>query len=163
VAFEREKVGIGGDTVVFWGEHAISVDEKGRIALPTQYRDSLKSLCDLQVVVTYNPFDTQCLWLYPKQDWERVAMEMVSWGEGEESERSVRSRFLGGAHALTVDAVGRITLPATSRQTTGIERQAMLLGIGQKFEIWSEASHRARLQKPIATSAMTPELRRMKF
>lgn len=149
--------------MVFWGEHAISVDDKGRIALPTQYRDALKSLCEQQVVITYNPFDTQCLWLYPKPDWERVAMEMVNWGEGEESERYVRSRFLGGAHSLALDAAGRITLPATSRLTAGIERQAMLLGIGQKFEIWSEATHRARLQQPIATAAMTPELRRMRF
>lgn len=156
-------MGIRGGAGVFWGEHAIAVDDKGRIALPTQYRDALKSLCGLQVVVTYNPFDTQCLWLYPKPDWERVAMEMVKWGEGEESERYVRSRFLGGAHALTLDAAGRITLPATARQTAGIERVAMLLGIGQKFEIWSEATHRARLQQPIASATMTPELRRMRF
>lgn len=148
---------------MFWGEHAIAVDDKGRIALPTQYREALKSLCGLQVVVTYNPFDTQCLWLYPKPDWERVAMEVVNWGEGEESERLVRSRFLGGAHTLTLDSAGRITLPPTGRQTAGIDRVAMLLGIGQKFEIWSEDTHRARLQQPISSAAMTPELRRMRF
>jgi MraZ protein len=163
VLTEWRIAGKRGGLAVFWGEHAISVDEKGRIALPTQYREALKTLCDQHVVVTYNPFDTQCLWLYPKPDWERVAMQMVNWGEGEESERYVRSRFLGGAHALTLDAAGRITLPATSRQTAGIDRQAMLLGIGQKFEIWSEATHRARLQQPIPTAAMTPELRRMRF
>ena len=57
---------------MFQGETAITIDDKGRLAIPTSYRDQVARECGNHLVLTYNPFDAGCLYLYPQAVWERV-------------------------------------------------------------------------------------------
>ena len=57
---------------MFQGETAITVDDKGRLTIPTSYRDQVADVCKNRLVVTYNPFETGCLWIFPYEEWERV-------------------------------------------------------------------------------------------
>ena len=61
-----------GAGVVFQGETAITVDDKGRMAVPTAYRDLVARASNNRLVLTYNPFEAGCLWLYAESEWERV-------------------------------------------------------------------------------------------
>ena len=67
---------------MFQGETAITVDDKGRLAVPTAYRDLVARECGNRLVITYNPFEAGCLWLYAATAWERVraeAGEIPNW------------------------------------------------------------------------------------
>ena len=57
---------------MFQGETAITIDDKGRLAIPTAYRDIVARECGNRLVITYNPFESGCLYLYPQPVWERV-------------------------------------------------------------------------------------------
>ena len=57
---------------MFQGETAISVDEKGRLAIPTAYREPIARVCNNRLVIAYNPFESGCLWVFPQPEWERV-------------------------------------------------------------------------------------------
>ena len=60
---------------MFFGETAINLDAKGRMALPTRYRESVEEASGNRLVLTYSAFDSGCLWLYPEPEWERVIEE----------------------------------------------------------------------------------------
>ena len=57
---------------MFQGETAITVDEKGRLAVPTAYRELVARACGNRLVITYNPFELGSLYLYPEKEWQRV-------------------------------------------------------------------------------------------
>ena len=67
-----------GAGVVFQGETAITVDDKGRMAVPTAYRDLVARASNNRLVLTYNPFEAGCLWLYAESEWERVRDDVMS-------------------------------------------------------------------------------------
>lgn len=123
---------------MFFGETAINLDAKGRMALPTRYRDDLKSDCDNQLVLTYSAFDAGCLWLYPRPEWERVREQVMGLSTFNSSHRSLQRRLVGSATQLEPDGNSRVLLPVTLRQVAGLEKRVVLMGMGQRFEIWNE-------------------------
>jgi MraZ protein len=123
---------------VFFGETAINLDAKGRLAIPVRYRDSIQEQCGSRLVITYSAFDSGSLWLYPNPEWERVRDEVTSLSTFNASHRSLQRRLVGSAAAIEPDGSGRIQLPQTLRQVTGLEKRVVLLGMGSRFEIWNE-------------------------
>jgi MraZ protein len=123
---------------VFFGETAITLDAKGRIAMPTRYRDDLMAACQGRLVLTYSAFDSGCLWLYPEADWSRVREQVMALSTFNPSHRSLQRRLVGSATQLEVDGNGRLLLPQTLRQVAGLEKKVVLMGMGQRFEIWNE-------------------------
>lgn len=124
---------------MFFGETAINLDAKGRLAIPIRYRDAIQEQCGGRMVLTYSAFDSGALWLYPEQEWERVRDEVTSLSTFNPGHRSLQRRLVGSAAAVEPDGTGRILLPATLRQVAGLEKRAVLLGMGSRFEIWNEA------------------------
>lgn len=124
---------------MFFGETAINLDAKGRLAIPIRYRDAIQEQCAGRMVLTYSAFDSGALWLYPEQEWERVRDEVTSLSTFNPGHRSLQRRLVGSAAAVEPDGTGRILLPATLRQVAGLEKRAVLLGMGSRFEIWNEA------------------------
>lgn len=124
---------------MFFGETAINLDAKGRLAIPMRYRDSIQEQCGGRMVLTYSAFDSGALWLYPEQEWERVRDEVTSLSTFNPGHRSLQRRLVGSAAAVEPDGTGRILLPATLRQVAGLEKHVVLLGMGSRFEIWNEA------------------------
>ncbi|KGQ18881.1 Cell division protein MraZ [Lysobacter dokdonensis DS-58] len=135
---------------MFQGETAITIDDKGRLAIPTSYRDVVARECGNQLVVTYNPFDAGCLYLYPMPAWERVRDQVNALPRTKSVSRNLQLKLVGAATFVEPDASGRISLPASHRNATGLEKKAVLLGMGDKFELWSEQSHLAQIRQTLS-------------
>ena len=134
---------------MFQGETAITVDDKGRLAIPTAYRELVARECSNRLVVTYNPYEAGCLWLYPVAAWETVRDEVNKLSMAKRVHRVMQLKLVGGATHLEVDGSSRVLLPASHRNATGIEKKAVLLGMGNKFELWSEQAHMAQIRQTI--------------
>lgn len=116
---------------MYRGVTALNVDDKGRIALPTRYREELSA-----IVVTIDTQE-QCLLLYPHKEWEKIEAKITSLPSFNQSARRVQRLLIGYATELNLDNNGRIVLPTLLREYAGLEKQVMLVGQGKKFEIWS--------------------------
>jgi MraZ protein len=134
---------------MFQGETAISIDDKGRLAIPTAYREPVARLCANRLVVTYNPYESGCLWLYPQASWEKVRDQVNALPNAKRVHRNLQLKLVGAATSIEVDGNGRVLLPASHRNAAGIEKKAVLLGMGGKFELWSEQAHLAQIRQTI--------------
>ena len=123
---------------MFFGETAINLDAKGRLAIPMRYRESIQEQSGGQLVLTYSAFDSGALYLYPEQEWERVRDEVTGLSTFNPGHRSLQRKLVGSASAVEPDGSGRIQLPQTLRQVAGLEKKVVLLGMGPRFEIWNE-------------------------
>ena len=120
---------------MFFGETAINLDAKGRLAIPIRYRDLLEEECGNRMVLTYNAFEQGSLWLQPKQTWEQMRDKVMGLSS---FNRSLQRRLVGSAMPVEPDGNGRILLPPSLRQVAGLEKRVILLGMGERFEIWDE-------------------------
>jgi len=123
---------------VFFGETAINLDAKGRLAIPMRYRESILERSGGRMVLTYSAFDSGALYLYPEQEWERVRDEVTGLSTFNPGHRSLQRKLVGSASAVEPDSNGRIQIPQTLRQVAGLEKKVALLGMGNRFEIWDE-------------------------
>jgi len=133
---------------MFQGETAITVDDKGRMAIPTAYRDEVARGGN-RLVVTYNPYEAGCLWLYPEAEWQRVRDQVNALPNAKRVHRNLQLKLVGAATLVEPDGSGRIVLPPTHRAAAGLEKKVVLLGMGSKFELWSEQAHAAQVQSTI--------------
>jgi MraZ protein len=123
---------------VFFGETAINLDAKGRLAIPMRYRESIQEQSGGQLVLTYSAFDSGALYLYPEKEWERVRDDITGLSTFNPGHRSLQRKLVGSASAVEPDGNGRIQIPQTLRQVAGLEKRVVLLGMGSRFEIWNE-------------------------
>ena len=127
---------------MYFGETAINLDAKGRLAIPMRYRktthEAIQEQCGGRLVLTYSAFDSGALYLYPDQEWERVRDEVMGLSTFNPGHRSLQRKLVGSASAVEPDGNGRIQLPQTLRQVAGLEKRVVLLGMGSRFEIWNE-------------------------
>jgi MraZ protein len=103
-----------------------------------------------RLVLTYNPFEAGCLWLYAEKEWERVRDDVMAKPNTQRVVRVLQQKLVGSSAALELDANSRITIPPSHRAAVGIEKRAVLLGMGDKFELWSEQAHRALIQQTLS-------------
>lgn len=123
---------------MFYGETAITLDSKGRMAIPTRFRDAIAEVCANRLVFTYSAFDPGCLWLYPEPEWQRVRDDVMKLSTFKDSHRALQRKLVGSASLAEPDASGRVLVPQSLREVTGLEKRALLMGMGARFEIWNE-------------------------
>ena len=99
---------------MFQGETAITVDDKGRLAVPTAYRDLVARECGNRLVITYNPFEAGSLYLYPEKVWQRVRDDVNKLPSTQRAHRSLQLKLVGAASPVELDGNGRISIPATA-------------------------------------------------
>jgi MraZ protein len=143
---------------VFQGETAITVDDKGRLAIPTAYRELVADACANRLVITYNPFETGCLWLFPYAEWEKVRDQVNALPKVKAAHRDMQMKLVGAATLVEPDGASRILLPASQRAAAGIEKKAVLLGMGNKFELWSEQAHLAKIRQTLGENDITDDM-----
>ncbi len=143
---------------MFQGETAITIDDKGRMSIPTALREAIATVCGNRMVFTYNPFEPGCLWLYPVRDWEKVRDQVNTLSELVAVHRNLRLKLVGAATAADVDGNGRVLIPPSQRVAAGLDKKAVLLGMGSKFELWSEAAHLQQIKQTIAEAQVSPEM-----
>jgi MraZ protein len=148
---------------VFQGETAITIDDKGRLAIPTAYRELVAGECANRLVLTYNPFESGCLWLFPYAAWEKVRDEVNALSKVKTAHRALQMKLVGAAAVVEPDGAARILLPVSQRATTGIEKKAVLLGMGDKFELWSEQAHLAKIRQSIGEDEITNEMAELRL
>jgi MraZ protein len=134
---------------MFQGETAITIDDKGRLAIPTSYRDLVARECGNRLVITYNPFDPGSLYLYPQPVWEKVRDQVNALPRTRSVSRNLQLKLVGAASFAEPDGSGRISIPASHRNAVGIDKKAVLLGMGDKFELWSEQAHHAQIRQTL--------------
>jgi MraZ protein len=134
---------------MFQGETAITIDDKGRLAIPTGYRELVARECANRLVITYNPFEAGSLYLYPQAVWERVRDQVNALPRTRKNSRTFQLKLVGAATFVEPDGSGRISIPPSHRSATGIEKKAVLLGMGDKFELWSEQAHHAQIRQTL--------------
>lgn len=122
---------------MFRGPSKVTLDAKGRLAIPSRHRERIVSRADGQLVATIDR--DHCLLIYPLPDWEEVERKLLSrLSAFKPKSRRVLRLMLGYASELEMDGHGRILLPQALREFAGLERNAMLIGQGNKFELWDE-------------------------
>ncbi len=120
------------------GSSHISVDAKGRMAIPTKHRDALSSDDGAALVVTISATD-RCLLLYTAPDWAEVEAKLVALPTLNPQIRKLKRMLIGHADDVSMDGSGRVLLPPALREFAGISKKAVLVGQGDKYEIWDEA------------------------
>jgi len=119
---------------VFQGASAISLDAKGRLAVPTRYRDSILAQGEGRVVVTAHPH--RCLLLYPAPAWEPIARKIMALPGFDPNVSAMQQLLVGHADELEMDSAGRILIAPTLRRLSGIDREVMMFGQGTHFKLW---------------------------
>ncbi|NCT57357.1 MAG: division/cell wall cluster transcriptional repressor MraZ [Legionella sp.] len=120
---------------MFRGINAINLDSKGRLAIPARYRDGLGE----QVVVTIDT-EEACLLLYPVLQWQKIEDSLQRLPSFNKAARRIQRLLIGHATDMTLDANGRTLLPPLLRDYAHLDKKVVMIGQGNKFEIWDEAS-----------------------
>lgn len=125
-------------TVGFRGISNATLDAKGRMALPSRYREAMSAVSQGQVVVTIDPAEP-CLLLYPRPEWDAVQGKLEALPNIRRGVRQLQRLLIGHATDLELDGNGRLLLPAQLRDHAGLDKKLVLAGQGNKIEIWDHA------------------------
>ena len=135
----RQKSGTGAVRIaVFRGATKVTLDAKGRMAIPTRYRERLAARCNGAIVVTVDK--DHCLLIYPFPDWEELEQKLVRLPSMNATARNIVRIMVGYATEVDMDASGRILVSRELRDFARLDKAAMLIGQGNKFELWDEES-----------------------
>ncbi|MEL6367549.1 MAG: division/cell wall cluster transcriptional repressor MraZ [Pseudomonadota bacterium] len=122
---------------MFRGATKVSLDAKGRLAIPTRYRERIAARCANQLVATVDR--DYCLLIYPLPDWEDIERKLERLPSLNKHARRLQRLMIGHASDMELDNSGRLLMPRELREFAGIEKHAMLVGQGKKFELWEES------------------------
>jgi MraZ protein len=126
---------------VFIGEYKHTIDEKGRLAIPIKFRADLSK----GAVVTRG-LDTS-LFLFPKEEWDKLAEKLASLPLGQSNSRAFARLMLAGAMDVEVDKQGRVMLPEYLRVYAGLQKSVVIAGLYTRLELWDETSWNAYKSK----------------
>lgn len=121
---------------MFRGVNNLNLDAKGRMAMPARYRERLMDSGEGCLIVTVDR--DGCLLLYPLPEWERIETALMARPNMDKQVRRLQRLLLGHATECELDGQGRILLPTPLREYAGLEKKAVLVGQGNKFELWDE-------------------------
>jgi MraZ protein len=153
-----ERVEAGGDPhggagghVMFRGVTQLTLDAKGRLAIPARHRVPLGQGGHGSLVLTADP--SHCLLVYPFAAWRSIEDRLMALGAFNEKIRGLQRLLVGHAEEIELDASGRILVPPALRRYAGLEKHAVLVGQGHRFELWDEARWEAQTAQTIAFPA----------
>ena len=124
---------------MFRGINTVSVDAKNRIALPSKIRDLLRENHINDLVSTLNPWD-RCIWLYPLHEWVRIEEKLSTLSDLDTETRRTKQIMRGYASDVSLDSNGRFVISSEMINLSSILDDAIILGQGNKIEIWDSRS-----------------------
>ncbi|MCE3268662.1 MAG: cell division/cell wall cluster transcriptional repressor MraZ [Burkholderiales bacterium] len=135
---------------MFGGVTHLSIDPKSRIAIPAKYRETFdidNGFCNR---ITVSLESSDCLILYPEKHWLEVREKIQSLPNGSHPlVKSYQRLVLGYAETLEMDKAGRILLSSSLRDLVKLEKEAVLVGLGNRFELWDKANWLNETQKAL--------------
>jgi transcriptional regulator MraZ len=142
---------------MFRGANKVTLDAKGRLAMPARYRDRIVERSDGRLVVTVDRGE-KCLLIYPLPEWEEIERKVMKLPSLNASARRLQRLMVGHATDLELDSHGRVLVPPKLREYAALDRQAMLIGQGNRFELWDEAHWNERREAWLAVDEAAEEL-----
>lgn len=121
---------------MFRGVNSLNLDAKGRMVMPTRYRQRLMDSCNGQLVITVDR--DHCLLLYPLPEWELIERKLAKLPSFNKQARRLQRLLIGHATEVELDGAGRVLLPPLLRDFASLDKRAVLIGQSNKFELWSE-------------------------
>jgi MraZ protein len=130
---------------LFRGFSILSLDAKGRLAIPARYREQLQDFCASRLVVTVDR--DHCLLIYPAPTWTDIERKLQRLPSFNSAARKLQRIYIGHAHDVDMDGQGRVLLPPVLRQFASLEKRVALVGQGNKFEVWDEDTWNGRREE----------------
>jgi MraZ protein len=127
---------------MFRGQAQHSVDDKGRVHVPSRFRGQLSDArsegASEPILVTPAPFD-RCLHIYPLSTFEQVEQEVAKFPSLDPTVVHFRRRYISAACECEIDKAGRVLIPASLRQSAGLDKEVLWAGMGKHIELWSQS------------------------
>ena len=121
---------------MFQGASSLSLDAKGRLSVPTRHRDVLAATASSQLTITTHPHG--CLMVFPRPEWEKFRERLAQLPMSAQWWKRI---FLGNAMDVDMDGTGRVLISPELRAAAGLTKEAVLLGMGNHFELWDKATY----------------------
>ncbi|OJU28911.1 MAG: division/cell wall cluster transcriptional repressor MraZ [Sphingobacteriales bacterium 41-5] len=122
------------------GEFEVTLDSKGRFLLPSGFKKQLAEGDDVRFVI--NRGIENCLTIYPMSSWQPLADKIDALNDFNPKVREFKRLFLNGATFVEPDSAGRILIPARLKEHAGIEKDAVMMGNGEKMELWDKTRYK---------------------
>lgn len=119
---------------MFRGRFEHSIDTKGRVSIPSKFREILSTNFDERLIITN--FD-DCLWAYPCAEWQKIEERVAALPQFKPEVKALQRVFISAANECPIDRQGRILIPQTLRDYAGINRDLVFVGMTRRIEIWS--------------------------
>ena len=149
-------MGRGAHPTMFRGANKLTLDSKGRMVMPTRYRERLQERCGGKLVITVDR--DQCLLIYPMPDWEEIERKLMRLPSLDPRSRRLQRLMVGHATEIELDGHGRVLLPQNLREFGSLTRDATLIGQGQHFELWDEARWNERRDEWLASEETATDM-----
>lgn len=137
---------------MFRGVSYLNLDAKGRLAIPARQRERLARMCDSRLVITADP--QHCLLVYPETTWTDIERKLMSLPSFDPTSRAMQRLLIGYANDVELDSQGRVLLTSEQREYANLDKRAALVGVGNKFELWDEATWHQTLKDAEASFDM---------
>jgi len=121
--------------MVFRGLNKINLDSKGRISIPSNYREILTKKVIKRLICTIDV--DNCLLLYPYKNWEKIEKNILELPSLDRASRNLQRLLIGHAVEIEIDSSSRVLIPRELRDFASLEKEAMFVGQGNKFELWN--------------------------
>jgi MraZ protein len=141
---------------MFRGATKVTLDAKGRMVIPTRYRPALAQSAQGKLIVTVDR--DQCLLLYPLPEWELIERKLMSLPSLHAQARKLQRLMVGHATDVELDSHGRVLVPPELREFAGLGQYGMLIGQGNRFELWDETRWNGRRDLWLAADDNTTDL-----
>ncbi len=138
---------------MFRGVTELSLDTKGRMAMPTRYRERLLDRCAGHLVITIDIAE-KCLAIYPLAEWEVIQEKLDALSSFNPRSAMVKRLLMGNATDVEMDGNGRILIPTKLRKYANLDKKVVMTGQGKKFELWDEETWDKRSEAWQAEAAL---------
>lgn len=135
---------------MFAGSHQVSIDDKGRLAIPARFRQSLSESCGGQLMLTIGP--NPCLEIYPAPEFQRIVRDIQAMDDRVVAEQ-LKQIFVGFAVETTMDAQGRILVAPMLRKRARLDANVVLMGQDSRFDLWPQDVWESRFGEDAAWQA----------
>lgn len=144
--------------ILFRGVAQLNLDSKGRLAVPSRYREALLVRCEGRLVITADV--DKCLLIYPQPDWEPIQQKLMSLSSLNPRIRDLQRQLIGYAEDIEMDAAGRILVSPALRDFAALAKSVVFVGQGNKFELWDKEKWEQVLarDKSFTDGDLPPEL-----
>ncbi len=127
----------------FRGQSIVRLDGKGRLRIPTKYREVLQRHYQDALVITRLD---ECLVAYPPEIWQQIEAKVMGLSQVDPNQRNFQRFFISSAEDCSFDNQGRILIPPVLKKHAGIEQEVLLAGMLNCFEIWETGRWEKRME-----------------